>query len=284
MPTILIPTDFSETAAAAFRFGSQLADALNYTVEVIHIHDGHTQDDRPLNKKGDLRSRAEIQGAIDQFIRFNLTPAAYQEVQETVIAEKAIKRSDIIGSPADAIIKLSKREDTKLIVMGGVGSGRTTSVSPIFGSIARSVALGADCPVFLAPLGGGVPSIKEVAIAFDDVDHLRKIDTAFSEIRQVLAPKMRFVHVQSKDKTGESDAAEIDLLETVVTTDFPGYPVEYDALPSGKVSDQLLLYTDEQELDLLVLGQRKLGFFKRLFIGSEASKVVDGASIAVLVV
>ncbi|MEM9259786.1 MAG: universal stress protein, partial [Bacteroidota bacterium] len=156
--------------------------------------------------------------------------------------------------------------------------------SPIFGSIARSVALGADCPVFLAPLGGGVPNIEEAAIAFDDVDHLRKIDAAFSEIRQALAPKMHFVHVQSKDKTGEGDAAEMDLLDTVVTTEFPGYPVEYDALPHGKVSEQLLLYTDEENIDLLVLGQRKLGFFKRLFIGSETSQVVASASVAVLVV
>lgn len=284
MPTILVPTDFSETATTAFRFANQLAEKLDYNIEVVHIHDGHTEDERSLNKRGDLRSRAEVQGALDQFIRFNLEPQAYVADKESVATERAIRRTDIVGTPTEKIIALSKREEIKLIVMGGVGSGRISSVSPIFGSIARSVALGADCPVLLAPLGGGVPTIKEAAIAFDDVDHLRKVDAGFAEIRNVLQPKMRFVHVQSKDKTAIGDPAEMELLKTVTNTDFPGYPIEYDALPPGKVSEQLLLYTDEQDVDLLVLGQRKLGFFKRLFIGSETSPVLAGAGIAVLVV
>jgi nucleotide-binding universal stress UspA family protein len=284
MQKIIVPTDFSETSGIALNYASYLADATGYDLEVLHIHDGYSETDRLVEKKGNMEARMQAQRALDQFIRFNVDPATFTGSRD-VETDKLplVKSSAVVGSPIEAIVAASKEEDVALIVMGGVGTGRVTTISPSFGSVARSVAMQAPCPVFLIPPGYGKPDIRVISISFEKVAPLKQTSDGLVFLRKALKPEMRFVHVEDANASQEAKV-ELALLNTVMDSDWPGYPVKLDVLTPGPVSLKLTDYTLEENVDLLVLGRRTRGFFKRLFASSDTAPMLSYSAVPVLVI
>ncbi|WP_020570879.1 universal stress protein [Neolewinella persica] len=284
MPKIIVPTDFSETSGVALNYASYLAGATGFDLEVLHIHDGYGETDRLVEKKGNMAARMQAQRAIDAFVRFHTDPVNFTGNGEgSTNTLPIIKSSEVVGSPTDAIVEASKDEDVVLIVMGGVGSGRVTTISPVFGSVARSVAMKAACPVFLIPPGYGKPDIRVISISFEKVAPLQETCAGMDFLRKALKPEIRFVHVQDIDSS-EEVKVELELLQVVMDSSWPGYPVELDMLSHGLASDKLTDYTLKENVDLLVLGRRKRGFFKRLFISSDTAPLLSSSAVPVLVV
>jgi nucleotide-binding universal stress UspA family protein len=77
---------------------------------------------------------------------------------------------------------------------------------------------------------------------------------------------------------------ELDLMDEVLDTGFPGFPVELDLLSPGNVTDGLTTYVREYDLDLLVIGRRKQSWVERLFIGTEVSPLLKRIPVPLLVV
>ena len=283
MNKIIVPTDFSTTAAAALRYAYYLAESTGFDLEVLHVHDGYGHSESPTVRKGDMEARMTAQRQIDQFIRFNLKavqaiPAGASEATEVTTSSR-----EVIGSPADALLAASREAETRFIVMGGVGSGVVSTVTPFFGSVARTVAERAECPVLLVPKNYGAPVLQRASIAFDVVGALRETSKGFDFLRVALAPAMRLVHVRDFSEKVEA-RKEIALMEEVLNTEFPGYPVELDLLDPGVTALQLLEYTHDEDIDLLVMGHRKRSFFKRLFVGSEIAPVLAHGGCPLLVI
>lgn len=52
----------------------------------------------------------------------------------------------------------------------------------------------------------------------------------------------------------------------------------------GNIAREILSFADEQDIDLIVMGNRGLGAFSRTFLGSISNKVINQSHIDVLVV
>lgn len=283
MHKIIVPTDFSPTAAAALRYAYFLAKATGLNLEVLHVHDGYGHSDSPRVKKGDLEAHMTAQRSIDEFIRFNL------KAEQVVVAEGMeesdvnISSREITGTPTNILLAASRQADTRLIVMGGVGSGVVSTVTPFFGSVARTVAQRADCPVLLVPKNYDEPVLKRASIAFDVVGALRETSNGFDFLRVALSPAMRLVHIRDFSEKVEA-RKEIALMEEVLNTEFPGYPVKLDLLNPSITALQLLDYAHDENIDLLVMGHRKRSLFKRIFFGSEIAPLLKYGGTPLLVI
>jgi nucleotide-binding universal stress UspA family protein len=282
MMKIIVPTDFSDTAASALRYGEFLAKGLGYELEVVHVHDGYGHSEDPSVNKGDLAAKMNVQHKLDEFLRFNAT-----QVQSNGGEEKEdlpnIQTKEVTGSPVDAILKIGNENDSALIVMGGVGSGKVSTNSPMFGSVAKSVALNATIPVLLIPQGYGQPKIDNVSITFNDLKPLQETSDKADFLIDAYKPNMRLVHIEHQDAIQES-LKKMDLLEAALKTGFPDYSVDLDVLPPASLAEALLTYMAEFDLDLLIMGHRKRGLFSRLFLRSGVAPVLDISPIPVLVV
>lgn len=280
MQKIIVPTDFSPTATAALRYAYTLADATGCGLEVIHVHDGYGHAAEAGAQKESMEVSVAVQRSIDQFIRFARigTPvlAAGGTEEEVFVSSR-----EVVGSPVDVLLAASKEEATTMIVMGGVGSGVVSTVTPMFGSVARSVVEKADCPVLLVPKDFDRPAVSCASIAFDNVAELRQISDGFTSIRKSLWPAMRLVHVRDFSEREEA-RKELDLMEEKLSNGFPDYAVELDLLDPGITAFRLLEYVDENNVDLLVMGRQKRNFIQRLFVNSEASQVIDHGVIPML--
>ncbi|TXF87597.1 universal stress protein [Neolewinella aurantiaca] len=283
MYKIIVPIDFSVTSADALRFGCQIADSTGYDLEAVHIYDGYDGDQDFVVVKGSARVRARVKDMLEQFVLNHADPVTFTGTRDGNGNVPLIKTREIIGSAINELVKQSRREDVALIVMGGVGTGLSSRVSPVFGSVARAVAMRADCPVLLIPKIAGVPAIKSAAIAFDEPDALIQLSAKTGFLRKALSLEMSFAHVMYPESLVE-ETIENNLMQSILTKAFPDYDVDFKFLPQGDITNVLLDYTLEKEIDLLILGRHSRNFLMRLLLKSEISGLLDVSCAPVLVI
>ncbi|MBC6995121.1 universal stress protein [Neolewinella lacunae] len=283
MQKIIVPIDFSGTSADALRFGCYLADVTGYDLEAVHIHDGYDGDEAFVIKKGSARIRGRVRERLEKFVAEHTDAQTFTGSLGADGDLPFIKCREEVGSAIAQLVRLGKEEDTALIVMGGVGSGIPSRVTPVFGSVAKGVATQAECPVLLVPQNAGVPQIKQAAIAFDEVRNLVVLSDKTAFLQKGLAPHMRFTHVLYHGESA-SEVPELNLLREVLRKDFPHYAVDFDLLPPGNVTDTLIDYSLERDIDLLILGRHQRSFFDLLINGSEIPEIIGSCGIPLLIV
>lgn len=143
---ILVPTDFSETSAAAVKYAVALADAFGAELHLLHVMEQPIQWQMaaevamvtaPVDDAG-LRARAETElaGLLTRDER-----AKYRAVYATET-----------GAPFAAIVKYARAQNIDLIVMGTHGRGAVAHL--LIGSVAENVVRKAPCPVLTIPTRG----------------------------------------------------------------------------------------------------------------------------------
>jgi universal stress protein A len=143
---ILVPTDFSDTAAVALKYATALADVFQARLHVLHVIDltiGRQWDaelamvaSRDIENEARARSDAELAQLFTRAEREKYSAALVTEV----------------GAPFSAIVKYARREDIDLVVMGTHGRGPLAHL--LIGSVAENVVRKAPCPVLTVPLRG----------------------------------------------------------------------------------------------------------------------------------
>ncbi|MEO0734178.1 MAG: universal stress protein [Bacteroidota bacterium] len=281
---IIVPIDFSITSADALKFGCYLADVTGYDLEAVHVYDGYDGDREFIVMKGSARVRARVKATLDKFVRVHADAMTFTGMHGAGDTTPMIKTREVISSAINQLVKQSRREDVALIVMGGVGTGLSSRVTPVFGSVARSVAMRAACPVLLIPQVAGVPDIKKAAIAFNEADALIELSEQTAFLRKALSPKMSFTHVVYPDEAKE-ERMELDLMEAMMQDAFPEYyDVDFDLLPPGVVTKTLLRYTEDNAIDLLIMGRHPRNFLTRLLTKSEIAEMLGISGAPVLVI
>ncbi|MCP9234578.1 universal stress protein [Lewinella sp. JB7] len=279
---IIVPIDFSPTSALALRQAVELAEAAGYGLHVVHVYDGFTNDGALIELKGRPESEIKARRKLNEFLRVNLVvPTPSHGRGEANLPD--FRDSVILGDPGRIINDLSKAPDTALVIMGGVGSGVGPGRPVLFGSVARAVALGSHCPVWLVPKGYAPQPIDRAALAFDSVEDLRQIDHGFAAWRQHLDPAINFVHVVHDDEMLEA-RQQMDLLNHIMKADFPGYPVDLDLIPPGKLAQRLEEYLAERTIDLLVMGRSHRSAMERLFSAPSAKPMLSRITIPFLII
>jgi nucleotide-binding universal stress UspA family protein len=131
---ILVPTDFSETSAAALRYGVELARRFTARLYLLHV------PDRPGDAAGaeyPIGLFETMQNAAHDELRQLLTAREVRELQPACAMR--------IGLPADEIVRHALDHDVDLIVMGTHGREGISRV--LLGSVAEKVVRRAPCPV-----------------------------------------------------------------------------------------------------------------------------------------
>ncbi|HEY7445144.1 MAG TPA: universal stress protein [Vicinamibacterales bacterium] len=138
---ILLPTDFSDTAAVAMDYACELASAFGAALHVLHVVENtnptggwtagkrYTPPPASLTDGVEHEVRSELQSMIDK-----RTP----RVQKSVLVVKT-------GSPLVEIVRYAAEQHVDLIVMGTHGHGPIAHM--LLGSVADNVIRRAPCPV-----------------------------------------------------------------------------------------------------------------------------------------
>ena len=131
---ILVPTDFSETSAAALRYACALARRFAARVYLLNV-----ADYPGIGAEGDypIGIVETMQNAAHDRLRRLLTEQDVKDLQPDCATR--------IGLPAEEIVQYAHEHAIDLIVMGT--HGREGVMRVVLGSVAETVVRRAPCPV-----------------------------------------------------------------------------------------------------------------------------------------
>lgn len=138
---ILVPTDFSEQARAAFEYAVFLGEKMNASVDLLHVWEAprYVSPDLMLAVPGwsavtlEQYSRAQAAKELEEFL---------VKVDRRGVPVKLMME---IGEPSSTIVRAAKDLGSDAIVMGT--HGRSGVAQLFLGSVTRKVVSHADCAV-----------------------------------------------------------------------------------------------------------------------------------------
>jgi nucleotide-binding universal stress UspA family protein len=142
---LLVPTDFSDSARQAFRYG--LSFAKEYQAELVLLH---VVENLTVGYASDLFPvpMAEVFQEISGYAKAELAKLAEEARQRGVRVSELV----VQGKPSAEIIRHAADNDVDIIVLGTHGKGMLDQA--LFGSTTERVVRRAPCPVLSVRMAG----------------------------------------------------------------------------------------------------------------------------------
>jgi nucleotide-binding universal stress UspA family protein len=279
---ILVATDLSADADAAFPLAERLAERTSAAVQVISVL-------RPLALPMYGFDSVPVPLETDTLAREGRQAAIRAQMGRMVAANADWDISVVTGEPTHEIAERARAQKSRLIV---VGRGRHSTFERVVGgdSVLRMLQLG-DTPV-LAVEKGLTHLPKRVVVATD----FSEFSLYAARVAMRLVAPDAIVHlVNVRPRIDQTDTVrrELDtayqqransLLEQM-TVMLASEGVQFNStLLVGDTAEQLRSFLSASQADLVVLATHGFGFVRRLVLGSLASAMVHTAPCSVLCV
>lgn len=272
MKNILVPTDFSEVAGAAFDFAYDLAATNKGSVKVIHVSHPSFDTANPMG--------TYVPGSFEGIKRGQLAQFLTRLPDEKVGPEPIPLTSEVvIGFASEEIIRYSKEADVDMIVMGTTGEGGF--LNKLVGSVSSRVAQQAWCPVMLIPQGHQKVSFDNILYAsnhqaIDEVMIREMIDFALLHEANI-----HLLHVKENAKANFKVIQQA--FEQIALASAPNLSYQYTIVESKSAYEGIQQYIQQHEIDLMSVVTAHRGFVEDLFHKSLTKKLVFNLNIPLLV-
>lgn len=275
---ILVAVDGSENSLAACSAAGRLSTAPGARIDVVRVvPQSEGGRDRGEARKMLNRACAMVSGGV--------------RIKRRVIEAR--------GSPVEALVNYAADRECDLIVVGAKGSGGFRRL--LLGSVASGVVTHAHVPVLvvrsLSSFTGKL--FQHVLVAVDGSEPSRVAVRMAARLAGSLGARLTMLHVISIPAAAYSSGSSVATqMEKKARSSAEGYlaAAKESAEDSGvdakaRITEDLRSpvkgiteYAARNHVDLIVMGTRGLGGFKRLLLGSVAGGVVSYADCSVMVV
>ena len=275
MKKIIVPTDFSYAAKDAFDYALSIASVMDTDIEIVHIHDGLLNANKQYSIHLGLGIRDSLMKDLVEFTKLG--------VDEEVITKTKVNISyKVIGGlVSNQLIKLSKSEDTLMIVMGK--TGKRVSINRLFGSVAREVSTKSFCPVLLVPQGKDYTVIDNILYASDygaiDQFTLQKV----VDFGERFKSAMHFVHVTDSKLDTNYKVIEEKIFDFLFQDNDPTFSFNLVNIKYPDVVTGLNKYIEENKIDLLIMVSHHRNFLSKLFFKSTTKEMAYYSNVPMLV-
>jgi nucleotide-binding universal stress UspA family protein len=253
---ILVPVDFSTTAANAVKYAVDFAKANpGYDVWIVHIF--MPQVDAEYSNF--IAPMPEYTGYRKTMMEDFLISLGYAELNHDIW----------LGFPADEVLKRSTQYD--LIIMGTTGEGGL--MDKVLGSVSGAVALKASCPVLLIPAGAAYTPIHRVLYASHyDAIKPGALDSLLA-INDILKATIHFVHVRDK-QSASFIADKENIFSALFDKGEPSFSFELAEIDGRSVAESLNNYAVAHQIALIVVATHQRGFWEQLFHQSSTKSLL----------
>ena len=266
MKTIIIATDFSDTAKNAAQYAIEIAQHLKANLVILHVFQ------MPINY-------SELPVVID-FEK--MIKAAEQELEtlkmelHTSFGSVSIDTQVIVGSFLMELNKVCEKLNPYVVVIGT--QGKTATERLFFGSEAVNTIKHLEWPVISVPLSSKYDGIKKIAFAcdFEDVQSI-PVDSIKSFISDFKAA-LHVINTGNQSKHSIEVFSEsihlMNLLEEVK-------PI-YHYIESKDVEAGTMRFADSNEMDLLIILPKHHSLVDRLLFNAHTNEFVLHSHIPLL--
>nr|WP_295868619.1 universal stress protein [uncultured Chitinophaga sp.] len=275
MKTILVPTDFSDTAYNAATYALAMAPQLNVDRIVLYhayelivpIPDVPTAI--PMVNPDDLRIAS--QEGLDKMQK-ELTQLAGAGVSIVTRADNTL-----LAATIDDVVK---QEEAALIIMGITGGSKVEEI--LVGSNTIDVVKHTSCPVLIVPGKATFKGITKIVFACD----LRQVadTTPIAPLKKLLAAFHAELHVINIDHESRHFSTDTPFETLMLDTLLEDYKPEYHFVDNPDVVQGITEFAESIQADLILTIPKKHGLFERIFKRSNTAKLAYQTHIPLLTI
>ena len=287
--TILVATDFSETADRAGALARNLAGRFsadlhllhaNVLLEDTHLGENHQEQLRQLTAAGEEARRNVLDSLSAETSGVTVTPHLIRGL-----------------APDEVIVETAATLGCDLIVMGTHGRRGLTHL--LLGSVAEKVVRTAAQPVLtvrsdavinpggirkiLIPHDFSTTSAASLRYAAVWAEALGAEVTLLHAVEPVVYPEFYSVDVLPNDTIGRLCSRSEEALAAAAKEHLGKRPVEV-TVEVGRAADTIIDLADPAKFDLVIMGTRGLSALEHLVLGSVAENVLRRCRVPMLTV
>jgi nucleotide-binding universal stress UspA family protein len=274
---ILIPTDGSDYSKTALEYGIYLAEKMGakltglYIVDIKIIQDPLFDD---ISGFMGLSSTREFLPFIERGMdeRAEMILGDFQKRCERAGIYPTMKK--IQGIVDEMIIEEGEKADW--IILAQRGEHYSLTGGGLLGSTSEAVVRKTGKPVLITPLD--FREITNIALAYDGSDPSGRALKVAAELSSMLDSALEVIVVTDDEKRASTMKEE-------VTSFLEPYDINcMIAVRGGKVEQEIMRFTGEGSVELLVMGAYGHSRIRELVLGSTTSYVIRKTEIPVLLI
>lgn len=271
--TILLPTDFSESARNAMKYGLQLYKGRGHKFVVLNT----VEPAAATSSAGMIVNMNELM-ANDSLEGLKKNKKWLESLPESEGSE--IESIQMFGEFVSCLKHIIKEKSIDMVIMGTTGA---SGLKEFFvGSNAASVIQDIAIPTLTVPFNANFGGIRRIAFATDLKPYKsHKFLRFVKEIAIKREARLTILNVTksvSKIKPADKETAKANFMSY-----FEGANVDYGTYSNEDTVEGIQGYIrDNGDVDLLVMVPRRKNFFEKIFSKSVAKKVAYHSTVPML--
>lgn len=285
---VLIPVDFSDYSIKSCMVGFDYAHRYHGSVVLLHAYmNGERKFVLPFSSDlyekmgesdGIVRSKALL--AMKDF-RSKLEKLIVEGRLANVSFETAVRE----GVAEQCVLHCAEEVQAQLIVMGTAGTSQKERAA--LGSVTAEVLDACKFPIMAIPKNadaGRLSRVKNVVFFSNLIPNDLLSFDLFSHTLSVKGMKVNIVPVVEKKNNPKYTSEAKKQLLNYCKGHYPQCEFTLTEVPLEKNLEKFRIFTEQQEIDLIVIPNKKTNIFARLFNPSIAHKVLFTSDIPLLAV
>lgn len=256
---IVVATDFSENANAAYEYARHLATSTGAALHIIHVFTPPIADSQQ-----ELYTGTPIFEELVDIANKRLAQFVGEEIQKNTATALAhplkITYKLYVGFSPTAIIDASKDPSVDLVVLGAKGSGNWFDKA--MGSVADAVGRKAHCPVLIVPHRAKYKGFQRLVYAASGDSAKQKAIGTTLDWAKYFHATVHFVHIETPDTRDFGKTDYLFALKTDATDPSVQHTVE--TIKSASILEGLKKYAEKKAADLIVAVTKERSFWQRL--------------------
>ncbi|NJN33229.1 MAG: universal stress protein [Saprospiraceae bacterium] len=258
---ILVATDFSENARAAFHYAQHLAQRLGCSIELVHFFEMPINPTHP-NFMELLPSYDEMEATANERLTQFIHENEYELSSSIVVSRVKTTAKARGGFAADGLILLSEDPSVDLLVLGT--SGARGIMDKLFGSVSIKVCREARCPVVLVPPHADYEGIHQIVYtAHLDSSENREIHFAL-DFAKYFNAAVHFVHISTSDIDALAGEADKMLFNELLEMEKTRVPFTVENIKAQNLLEGINATANKREADLIVTVTHHRSFWENL--------------------
>ena len=288
--SILVAVDGSKNALAACGLAGSIAKSAHAGIGLVYV----AASSAPGSESP---AAVALRSALKEGEKRLLEEATAATGDESLVVEKnsVPKPTSIVK----AIVDFAGERNFDLLVLGtrGLGGFRRLTV----GSVSSGVATHAKVPVLVVRLSSTleVPTLKQIVVATDGSPNSSRAVVTAARMAKLMGGRLDILHVMHIPETayamtrpvpidqmeeGARSVGEKALAEALSLVEKEGVPVASEMRMGISPAQGIVDFAEAKKADLIVVGARGIGGFRKLLLGSVSNTVLHYAGCSVLVV
>jgi len=257
---ILLPTDFSEPAANAFKYALQLADHLGAMIELLHViyPQGESLDFPTMVEQATQAQTVIARKQLKDFVK-----QGSSQVLETLNSNSLLTSTIEVGTPFSTIARICRRDEIDLVIMGSRGTNRS-GLDKLIGSVAAKVASELDFPVLIVPEDATFQPIKNLGYASEVLDQDPFEIWKSLQLLYPFLPNIHIVHFNFDRNKDESDWEKMESMKNLLDSKEANREVTLHHIPGKNLEKDFNAFIKLQNIDLLTMYRPQQNLWKRL--------------------